>query len=268
MSTAQDEPTKPAPLPPTLRCAPLPGFDAARLEAARAAFASAPACPLGQAWRASPEPGFAPGQVRVGWREEALLLFAEFDDRDIFTRSTGLNQRMWELGDTFEIFLRPEGETAYVEFHVTPNNQRLQLRFPGTEALRKAQADNVFDAFLLPGDVFHSMTWVQPEHKKWFVHAVIPAAAVGDSARLAHGVLWHFSFSRYDYTRGPGQPVISSTSPHPVADFHRQQEWGVLNFAKASVPDGRDSSPSRPPVDLARAVASARRPYLDPPPHH
>jgi hypothetical protein len=33
----------------------------------------------------------------------------------------------------------------------------------------------------------------------------------------------------------------------------------------ASVTDGRDGSPSRPPVVLARAVASARRPYPDPP---
>jgi len=24
--------------------------------------------------------------------------------------------------------------------------------------------------------------------------------------------------------------VVSSTSPHAVADFHRQQEWGLLNF--------------------------------------
>jgi hypothetical protein len=38
-------------------------------------------------------------------------------------------------------------------------------------------------------------------------------------------------FSRYDYTRGMGEPVLSSTSPHRRLDFHRQHEWGTLDFA-------------------------------------
>jgi hypothetical protein len=211
----------------------MPEFDAGKLEAVRAAFAAATPCALGQAWRAAVEPGFAPGEVRTGWRPDSLLLFAELTDRDIFSAATGMNQRMWELGDTFEMFLRPADRTAYVEFHVTPNNQRLQLRIPSAGALRRARAANVFDEFLLRGNVFHSVTWVQPENQKWFVHAAIPAIAVCGRARLNAGSRWHFSFSRYDYTRGGSEPVISSTSPHAAADFHRQQEWGVLNFAAA-----------------------------------
>jgi len=215
---------------PAIRCLPLPDFDANDLHAVRAAFATAMPCALGQAWRAEAEPGFAPGQVRVGWRQDALLVFAELADQDIFTTATMLNQRMWELGDTFEIFLRPDGQSEYVEFHVTPNNQRLQLRFPSSEALRCAQAANVFDALLLAGNVIASTTWVQPENQKWFVYAIIPSRAACGLDRLNPQSCWHFSFSRYDYTRGGGDPVFSSTSPHPVPDFHRQQEWGELEF--------------------------------------
>jgi hypothetical protein len=209
----------------------LPDFDASNLDAVRTAFAAATPCALGQAWRAEAEPGFAPGQVRAGWRRDALLLFAELSDHDIFTHATALNQRMWELGDTFEVFLRPANRPEYVEFHVTPNNQRLQLRIPSIEALRRAQAANVFDEFLLPGNVFRSVTRVRPDRQKWFVYAVIPAIAVCGQDRVNAGSRWLFSFSRYDYTRGGGEPVISSTSPHAAPDFHRQQEWGALNFA-------------------------------------
>jgi hypothetical protein len=46
---------------------------------------------------------------------------------------------------------------------------------------------------------------------------------------------WRFSFSRYDYTRGRVAPVISSTSPHAKADFHHQQEWGILRLASATL---------------------------------
>jgi len=44
------------------------------------------------------------------------------------------------------------------------------------------------------------------------------------------GRRWHFSFSRYDDTQGVTEPVISSTSPHAVANFHSQKEWGVIEF--------------------------------------
>lgn len=218
---------------PLVTCRRLPAYDAGDLAAVRRAFAAASLCDLGQAWQASVSAHFAPGRIRVGWREDTLLVFAELTDQDVFTRATAPNQRMWELGDALEIFLRPDRQTAYVEFHVTPKNLRLQLRIPDTATLRRAQAANVFDEFLVPGDAFQSAVWVQPEAQQWFVHAVIPAGRVAGPGRLAAGDRWHFSFSRYDYTRGIGEPVISSTSPHAVADFHRQQEWGELVFAPA-----------------------------------
>ncbi|HZQ46778.1 MAG TPA: hypothetical protein VFC07_07205, partial [Verrucomicrobiae bacterium] len=83
---------------------------------------------------------------------------------------------------------------------------------------------------LVPGEAFHSRTWVQPEAGKWFAYAKIPASSVCLQPRPLKGSQWHFSFSRYDYTRGRKAPVISSTSPHPVANFHHQDEWGLLTF--------------------------------------
>lgn len=76
---------------------------------------------------------------------------------------------------------------------------------------------------------------MEPDQQKWFVFAVIPALAICGKPELRAGVRWHFSFSRYDYTRGRGEPVISSTSPHPVGDFHRQQEWGELTLVASTV---------------------------------
>lgn len=219
---------------PVIRCGQLPDFDDADLAAVRVAFAAATPCVMGQAWRVKQEPDFAPGQVRVGWRLDELLVFAELTDRDIFSHATGDNQRMWELGDTFEMFLRPSGQTEYFELHVTPNNHRLQLRFPNAAALERLRATGRIDEFVLPRGVFHSRTWVQPENQKWFVFAAVPALTVCRQARLSSGSRWLFSFSRYDYTRGHLEPVISSTSPHPVASFHRQEEWGELTFVNSN----------------------------------
>lgn len=213
-----------------MKCSRLPAFASGDLEAVRVAFAGATPCVLRQAWLAALEPDFAPAQVRAGWRENSLLVFAEITDLDIFTGVTGLNQRAWELGDTFEIFLRPENQAAYVEFHVTPNNQRLQLRFADAAVLERVRQTGSIEPALVSGEVFQSRTWVRPAERLWCVLAEIPAEAVG--ARIEPGAAnaWRFSFSRYDYTRGRKEPVISSTSPHAEANFHRQQEWGRLIF--------------------------------------
>jgi len=134
------------------------------------------------------------------------------------------------LGDTFEIFLRPEGQVGYVEFHVAPNNQRLQLRFAGPEALERVRQTGSIASVLVSGPAFTSATWVQPELKRWIVFAEIPVRSVCENPGSMADSQWHFSFGRYDFTRGRPKPVISSTSAHRKPSFHRQEEWGVMQF--------------------------------------
>jgi hypothetical protein len=215
-----------------LECRPLPALTTDNLEAVRAAFQGMNGPALRQPWLAKPEKDFTPGIVRVGWHDNSLLVFAELEDADIFTQATADNQRMWELGDTFEMFLQPADSPGYAEFHVTPNNLHLQLRFPDSQAMRRAQAVNLFDEFLLRGTIFHSRTWV--ETRKWFIYAEIPAPAVCGVDQPLAGTQWRFSFSRYDYIRGRREPIISSSSSHAVADFHRREEWGTLHFVPAA----------------------------------
>ena len=213
---------------PHISCVELPDFPGAELELIRQAFRDATPCSLGQAWLAAAEPDFRPTIVRAGWRGESLLVFAELTDEDIFSRATALNQRTWEMGDAFEVFLRPVEQTAYVEFHVTPNNQRLQLRIPSEPAFRAAQKSGLIEPFLIPGNAIRSWTWVLPG--QWCVLVEVGHVVVCEKLRPLPGSEWLFSFCRYDYTRGRPEPVISSSSPHQIADFHRQQEWGRLTF--------------------------------------
>ena len=210
----------------TIDCPRLPAFRPTDLEAVRAAFTDAPPIPLGQAWLEAPEPDFAPGTVRTGWRDDALVVLAELSDADIHTRASRHNDRFWELGDTFEMFLQRETGEPYIELHVTPDNLRLQLRFTDPPAPQPEADGGRFEAALIHANVFNSHTWVNHVEREWCVLAEIPAALVAGLP----GSSLRFSFSRYDYTRGRDRPVISSSSPHAEPRFHRQHEWGVLRF--------------------------------------
>src|SRR4051794_4375046 len=130
---------------PRIWCEPLPAFDDSDLEAVRHAFRAVMPCVFKQAWFDEEEIGFLPGNVRVGWRENSLLVFATLTDADIFNGATMLNQRAWELGDVFEIYLRSSAKARYVEFQITPENQRLQLSFPDARVVERMRKNGNFD---------------------------------------------------------------------------------------------------------------------------
>jgi hypothetical protein len=217
---------------PEVSCAELPAFNESDLASVQQSFRMVKPCQMIQAWRPEVSRRFAPASVRVGWRKDCLLVFAELADHDIYSYATGVNQRVWELGDAFEIYLRPAGQSHYIQLDITPNNHWTQLRITSAEALRRAQTANEFAELVLPGNWFRTATWLLPEEERWFVYAAIPALAVCGRAGLNAKDKWNFSFSRYDYTHGEMEPVISSTSPHAQANFHRQQEWGVIQFER------------------------------------
>ena len=213
-----------------LNCPQLPAFDMTDLDAVMKGFQGLPGLPLQQSWRTEPEPDFAPGTVWTGWRNNILMMFAELEDADISTRASHPNERLWELGDTLEIFLRPRSQPAYVELQIAPNNQRLQLNFADEHALDWSRKSGSLENALVRDITFASHTWVQPENRQWYVLAQIPISVVCNYSGLLTGSIWHFSCCRYDYTRGRSEPVISSTSAFSRPDFHRRSEWGTMQF--------------------------------------
>ena len=125
--------------------------------------------------------------------------------------------------DAFEIFLGPADEKAYYELHVTPSNSVLQLRFDGD-----GEPTSLEDR-MVAKPLFSSETAVAP--KGWNVFARIP---LDDLFPTAHSE-WLLSFGRYDYSPDGLQPVISSTSPHAVCNFHRKEEWRRVRLSELPV---------------------------------
>jgi hypothetical protein len=78
--------------PAEIQCESLPAFDHTDLTSVRRAFQSAVVFSFQQPWLQETEARFSPGEVRIGWRESSLQIFAELTDMDIFNRATELNQ--------------------------------------------------------------------------------------------------------------------------------------------------------------------------------
>ena len=175
----------------------------------------------GQPWLPQTEPAFAPGRVTFRLSESDLVIRAELHDRHVMQDSFPLNFPAFTRCDTFEIFLGPADESAYYELHVTPSNSVLQLRFDSAE-----QAKSLED-HMVAEPLFHSETAMTAEG--WSVVARIPLSGLFPTSHPE----WMLSFGRYDYLPGRPKPVISSTSPHTVCNFHRKEEWPRVRLKKA-----------------------------------
>ncbi|MBK8975942.1 MAG: hypothetical protein IPM29_08445 [Planctomycetes bacterium] len=168
---------------------------------------------LGQAWRDAPEPDLRPAVVRATFRAGALHVEAELVDDDVFNDATAHNQATWELGDVLEVFARRDDSESYVEAHVTPDGIKLHLRFSDFGHCARVRD---FAEISVDPDLVDARAERTPDG--WRAWLSVPLeAGPGDVVRV--------SFCRYDATRGRAEPVVSSSSPHPVPAFHRPLEW-------------------------------------------
>jgi hypothetical protein len=183
---------------------------------------------LGQAWRAAPEPGFNRGWGRIRWDEFGLHFEACFLQRAPSNRATGLNQRTWEMGDIAEFFLQETATGRYLELHVTPENQRLQLVWPlgGLDRFR-AGAARLDDFLVTDPHWVRSAAQVQLDH--WTASAHVPFAGLGLKASEQLPAL-RAAVCRYDRSLGP--ELLSSTARLTEPNYHRHSEWTELRLTR------------------------------------
>jgi hypothetical protein len=178
-------------------------------------------------WReeTAPDPATR-GAARWCWDAHGLRGEFVFPGAHQRNRATRLNQRTWETGDAGECFVQVPGTTDYLEIHLTPENQRLQLRWTADGLGRVRQKQARLDDYLVadPG-------WVQSRtrcHADWWSGILyLPADRLGFS-RLSAGLTFRAAVCRYHY-RAPGaEPELSTTAPLTSPHFHQPAHWQQL----------------------------------------
>jgi len=199
----------------------VPAADWPSIEAAMSA-----GCPvlLGQHWRETLEPELADAQVRLARRGAELFLHAKLLDAQPRNAATVWNQPTHELGDVLELFLWDGAAADYHEFHVTPENQRLQMHLPDPGAIRSGAP---LSTWAVAESRFESATRINADHTGWEVWMRVDLAALFGAPPAA----FRFLICRYDYQPGRPAPVLSSNGPLTALDFHRLPEWTTAQMA-------------------------------------
>jgi hypothetical protein len=171
--------------------------------------------PLIQSWLPAPEPGFLPGMARFSWADGVLRLEAGFTGHAPTSRATAHGLRVWELGDAAELFVQKVGEESYREYQVSPNGFTLALHYPDLTGVAAVRSGSRKMEDFLNGEI--PSVHITGREDGWNVSLEIPLPASPEER-------FRVSCCRYDYPKG-GSAIISSTSLHPVRDFHRPQDW-------------------------------------------
>ena len=186
---------------------------------------------LGQAWRGTKaDQRINNGWARLQWSPSALHFDTVFLGSSPKNRAVKLNERTWELGDVCEIFVYASHVDRYVEVHVTPENQRLQLLWPVGEIDRVRRNEQSLTSFLVDSPHWvRSSTYVGPGF--WSTHVVIPLACLGLELGASNATI-SAAVCRYDCGER-AEPILSSTAPLQAADYHRWNEWQVVKLAES-----------------------------------
>lgn len=198
-------------------------------ESLRACLSGGARWEMGQDWLSEPEAGFAPAVVWTGHSGDRLHVLAELQDEEIFTSAAGKNDSLWLQGDVFEIFIGLRGHPGYIEYHIAPNGCTLQLLWPDAEALMTTPQKGLPHFF-----AEDSAAVLRATHSAggWTAYAEIPASSIPGATTPLSGQVWDASFSRYDETPAARRTILSTTSPHTQAAWHRRAEWRALRMAE------------------------------------
>jgi hypothetical protein len=174
---------------------------------------------LSQSWLPEPEEGFQPGTASITWKNGTLSVSIDLTDDEVMTTASAHQQKLWEHGDVAELFVQRVGEIGYDEYQISPNGFSLGLHYPnisGVAAVRSGERK--IDEF------FSKTSFIATAVKTdsgWRADFTITLPCSPTDRIL-------ISCCRYDAAKGRSA-IISSTSPHPVRDFHRPQEWHTIN---------------------------------------
>lgn len=181
--------------------------------------------PLGQSWLTQPEPGFSNGEAWLGLEDAHLCFHAKLQDDRPSNAAVRRNELTWELGDVVELFLQREGCADYYEFHVTPENQRLQLHLPKAGVL---ESGFPVKSWMVEENLFESSARIDPSQTSWEAFLRVDLAALFGAPPFT----LRFLIGRYDYQPEQSKPVISSAGQLPACDFHRLAAWSTAEVSR------------------------------------
>jgi hypothetical protein len=174
--------------------------------------------PFTQFWLPEPETCFHAGSVEIMQSNGSLHLTAHLEQPSAETRATAHQQRLWELGDVLELFIKKTEDEDYYEYQIAPNGMMLALHYSDPIAVVAVRnGERKIEEFLSDVPIQGNASLIPTG---WSASLTVPMS----------GERFRFHCGRYDYS-SDSTPVVSSTASLTKRDFHCVEDWQQMVFS-------------------------------------
>jgi hypothetical protein len=174
------------------------------------------------------------GEYRLLWDENNFYIGISFSDSDIYAYGQKDEMHHYSLGDVAEIFLKPEDDTYYWEFYVTPKGRKTTFFIPGRGCLMipvlNISPINIKVASRIKGSLNN---WLDRD-KAWTAEVAIPITELEKyGTKFGPNCKWKIFLARYNYSRYlPVRELSSVPKQEGVPNCHTLEDYGKLEFVK------------------------------------
>jgi hypothetical protein len=170
--------------------------------------------------------------ARVLWNETHLYFAADCGDTDLVAEGEADQIPQFQVGDVFEVFLRPPGRSWYWEFHVTPTGHKTAYFFPGGGHLGLPSPLDYKSGLQVAAQVDGTLNaWTDRDHG-WTAEMAVPMAeltAMGPAPKAPSA--WCVLLGRYNYSRYLPRVEVTAWPRLNRTDFHDHAEHGLLRLS-------------------------------------
>lgn len=176
------------------------------------------------------------GKVRLLWDEKYLYAGFELTDTDIVAEGLSDQQNHFRLGDTVEVFLKPENQSWYWELYVTPRSRKTAYFFLGRGlcGLPGGYPEKpVLKGLIAAASVKGTLNKSWDKDDKWTAEIAVPLSELTvRGEKLDQETAWLIFFGRYNYGR---YLCICENSSFPLQrdiNYHAHADYARLKLVK------------------------------------
>ena len=161
-------------------------------------YHNCPEFPLYQWWDAPGQLPAESGVARVGVSHSALCFYIHFEDSDIISTSTTDQQKMWQLGDCAEVFVKAGRACSdYWEIHTTPNGHFMDIHIPERGFILNEDEEATWDAMISAESGSQYAVAVDKSAGCWASEICIPWETFDLLGPPPAGTAWQWHVGRY-----------------------------------------------------------------------
>lgn len=169
------------------------------------------------------------GSVKLLWNREYLYVGVEMEDSDVVADGTADQTHLYTMGDTIEVFIKPQNETYYWEIYGTPNNLKTVFFYPGRgRFFVPSSADHPVDVDVAAAVDGTLNDWKNRD-RGWSVIIAIPVKMLEKHGKPFNTEeQWTLMVGRQNYSACLPLKEASSYPALSLRDFHLYEEYAEL----------------------------------------